>query len=121
MERRLRVEFHCHSDASHDSLSRVGDLLKAARRAGLQRLMLTDHNTIRGALQARQLDPELVIVGEEIMTSKGELLAAFVTQEIPAYLPPAEAISLLRKQGAFISVSHPFDLARHGWPLPDLM
>jgi predicted metal-dependent phosphoesterase TrpH len=120
MERRLRVEFHCHSDASHDSLSRVEDLVKAARKAGLERLMLTDHNTIRGALRARRLDPELVIVGEEVLTLDGELLAYFVKEEVPPHLPPEEAIALLRQQGAFISVPHPFDLHRHGWASEDL-
>ena len=52
MDRSLKVEFHCHSNASRDSLTRVGDLLQAARRAGIDRLMLTDHNTIQGALEA---------------------------------------------------------------------
>jgi predicted metal-dependent phosphoesterase TrpH len=117
----LRVDFHCHTHFSKDSLILIPDLLAAARRSGLDRLVITDHNSIGGALEAKELDPELVVVGEEIMTTKGELLAAFVSREIPAFLPPLEAISLLRMQGAFISVSHPFDLARHGWHLTDLM
>ena len=36
------------------------------------------------------------------------------------YLEPLEAIARLREQGAFISVSHPFDRRRHGWRLADL-
>ena len=55
------------------------------------------------------------------MTTRGELLAAFVTEEIPSGLEPLEAIRLLRQQGAFISVSHPYDITRHGWKLPDLL
>jgi len=83
---------------------------------------VTDHNTIAGALQAYKLDPELVIVGEEIMTTKGELLAFFVQEELPKGLLPVEAIRLLRQQGAFISVSHPFDVSRNGaWALADLL
>ncbi len=44
------------------------------------------------------------------MTTKGEILAAFVTEEIPRGLSPQETIQRLRDQGAFISVSHPFEL-----------
>jgi predicted metal-dependent phosphoesterase TrpH len=75
---------------------------------------VTDHNSIGGALAAQAVDPELVIVGEEIMTTKGELLAAFVQEEIPPGLSPQETIRRLRSQGAFISVSHPFDTSRKG-------
>ena len=56
------------------------------------------------------------------MTTRGELLAAFVTEEIPASLTPQETIRRLRRQGAFISVSHPFDRFRSGgWDKPDLL
>jgi predicted metal-dependent phosphoesterase TrpH len=117
----LRVEFHCHTVYSKDSLTSPEALLAACRRKGIDRVVITDHNTIQGALAAQKLDPEMVIVGEEIMTEKGELLAAFVTEEVPRGLPPLEAIQRLREQGAFISVSHPFDRLRNGsWELPDL-
>ena len=56
------------------------------------------------------------------MTKGGELLAAYVQEEVPPGLPPAEAIRRLRAQGAFISVSHPFDRTRKGsWQLPALL
>ena len=117
-----RVEFHCHTDASQDSLTRPADLVMAARRAGLDRLIITDHNTTSGARAAQLLDPELVIVGEEIMTTRGEILAAFVTEEIPPFLSPSETLRRLKAQGAFISVSHPFDRLRAGaWLESDLL
>lgn len=113
------LEFHCHTIHSKDSLLRPAALLAAARRKGIDQLVITDHNSIAGALAAQQLDPARVIIGEEILTSAGEILAAFVREEIPARLPPLEVIARLRAQGAFISVSHPFDPLR-GWRLPDL-
>lgn len=116
-----KIELHCHTAASPDSLVKVKDLIKIARKRGLDRLAITDHNTIRGALYAKTLDPELIIVGEEILTTKGELLAFFVKEEIPRGLEPLEAIKRLRDQNAFISVSHPFDHLRHGWELADLI
>jgi len=90
-------------------------------KKGLQRLVVTDHNTIAGALLARSLDPSTFIVGEEILTRQGELLAFFVKEPVPAGLSAFETIQLLRHQGAFISVSHPFDTLRKGhWDLSAL-
>ncbi len=122
MKTMLRVDFHTHSFASKDSLSTPEALQRSARRRGLDRLVVTDHNSISGALAAHALDPELFIVGEEVMTTQGELLAAFVTEAVPRGLSPQEAILRLRDQGAFISVSHPFDRWRNGaWRLDDLL
>lgn len=118
----LNTEFHCHTIFSKDSLTRPERLVAAARRKGIDRLIVTDHNTIAGALACQAIDPQRVIIGEEIMTTQGELLASFVQEEIPAGLSPQETIARLRAQGAFISVSHPFDKFRNGhWALPDLL
>jgi predicted metal-dependent phosphoesterase TrpH len=118
----FRVEFHCHTIASKDSLTRPEDLVAAARRKGLDRVVITDHNSIRGAHAAHALDPTLIIVGEEIMTTRGEILAAYVQEEIPPGLSPLETITSLRQQGAFVSVSHPFDRQREGgWKENDLL
>lgn len=118
----LRVEFHCHTKYSKDSLTPPEVLVETCRRKGIDRVVVTDHNTLAGARAAQALDPERVIVGEEVMTARGELLAAFVKDELPAGLPPLEAIARLRAQGAFISVSHPFDAWRSGgWEEKDLL
>ena len=118
----LRVEFHCHTVFSKDSLTSPRQLVDACRRKHIDRVIVTDHDTIAGARAAHQLDPERVIVGEEIMTTRGEILAAFVKEEIPPRLSPQETINRLRSQGAFISVSHPFDAMRAGgWDEPDLL
>ncbi len=117
----LKIEFHCHTRYSEDSLTKLQDLVTVCRRRGIDRLVITDHNTIQGALRAKDLAPDLVIVGEEIMTLRGELLAAFVREEVPAGLAPEEAIRILKAQNAFISVSHPFDRFRKGhWQSADL-
>ena len=118
----LRVEFHCHTIKSKDSLTTPGKLLEACRSKNIDRVVITDHNTIAGALLARELDPERVIIGEEIMTPNGEFLAAFVKEEIPPGLPPMDVIARLRDQDAFISLSHPFDKLRDGhWELDALL
>lgn len=118
----LRVESHSHTIYSKDSLTKPEQLIEVCREKGIDRIVITDHNTIAGAKQAQQLAPELIIIGEEIMTTEGEILAAFVEQEIPAGLSSYEVIHILREQNAFISVSHPFDQWRSGhWQLADLI
>jgi predicted metal-dependent phosphoesterase TrpH len=118
----LWVEFHCHTNASKDSLTAPRALVETCRRKGIDRVIVTDHNTISGARAAQALDPARVIVGEEIMTTRGEILAAFVQEEVPRDLTPGEAIHRLKDQGAFISVSHPFDSVRSGgWQEADLL
>lgn len=117
----LRIEFHCHTEFSPDSRVSIAELIQTARKKKIDRVVITDHNRIDGALMAKELASELIIVGEEVMTSKGELLAAFVKETIPRGLTPDRAISMLRSQGAFISVSHPFDSMRSGaWDYDEL-
>ncbi len=116
-----RVDFHVHTLASPDSLTSVEAVLAMARRRGLQKVAITDHNTLWGAKAAQQLDPERVIVGEEIMTTEGELLAYFLEETIPPGLPPAEAIAQIRAQGGVVAVAHPFDRRRKGHWKPEAL
>ena len=51
MEALMKVEFHCHTIYSRDSLSSLEDVLKKCDERGVDRLAITDHNTIRGALR----------------------------------------------------------------------
>jgi predicted metal-dependent phosphoesterase TrpH len=117
-----RVELHCHTHCSKDCLLKPETIVETCRAKGIDKLAVTDHNTIAGAVQLQELTPELIVVGEEIMTTAGELLAFFVREQVPAGLTPRGAIARLRDQGAFISVSHPFDRLRHGaWQEPALL
>jgi predicted metal-dependent phosphoesterase TrpH len=117
----IKAEFHCHTVYSGDSSIRIQELLDITQKQGIERLAITDHNTIEGALVAKQLDTQRIIVGEEILTTNGELLAYFVSEEIPERLSPFETISRLKDQGAFISIPHPFDTWRDGWRMEDLL
>ncbi len=116
MAQHIKVEFHCHTIFSSDSIMKIDDLMTACRKKGIDRVVITDHNTIRGALEAKRRFPELVIVGEEVRTCDGgEFLCAFVSEEVPKELPWKTALKALKEQGAFIAAAHPFDHARHGW------
>ncbi len=87
-------------------------ILQACERRGIDRVAITDHNAIAGALETHALDPERVIIGEEILTTEGEILGYFMKELIPEGLPPFEVVERLKNQNAVISVSHPFDLTR---------
>ena len=118
----VRVELHCHTQASADSLVPVERYLKRCRKLGIDKIAITDHNEIKTALKAKEKAPEMVIVGEEIQTSKGELLGYFMTERVPPGLDPIETIDRLRGQEAFISIPHPFDPFRgKDWQLKDLL
>lgn len=104
-----KVDLHVHTRFSKDCLTGLPSLIAACRRRGLDKVAITDHNTIAGALAARELAPDLIIVGEEINTTQGELIAYFAREEVPKGLTPQETIARLREQGAVISVPHPFE------------
>jgi hypothetical protein len=115
------VEMHSHTIWSVDCLTRLESIIRLCEKRRLNRIAITDHNTADGALALKKLAPELVIVGEEIMTTQGELLGYYMHETIPQGLTPQETIKRLRDQGAVISVSHPFDRLRKGaWDEPNL-
>lgn len=120
MENRIKVDLHTHTYHSVDSLTREEVLIEAARKRGLGKVAVTDHNAIQGAIRAHALAPELVIVGEEILTKKGEMLGYFLQEEIPSGLSPMETIKRLQAQGAVISIPHAFDPFRSSWSRQDL-
>jgi len=122
MKERWNVDLHAHTLWSKDCLMPFDRIIRVCEQRGIDRIAITDHNTADGALAMQKIAPELVIVGEEIMTTQGEILAYFVQEGIPADLSPDETIRRLRDQGAVISVSHPFDQLRKGaWREEDLL
>jgi predicted metal-dependent phosphoesterase TrpH len=105
----LRLDLHIHTRASHDCLSDYADVVSTARARGLQRIAITDHNEIEGAFRARDLDPDLVIVGEEVKTAEGvDVTGLFLTEKIPRRTPAAEAVHAIREQGGLVYIPHPF-------------
>lgn len=107
-----KVDLHAHTIYSRDCLTPVAALIERARAVGLDKIAVTEHNNLDGALAAKKLAPELVIVGEEIKTTHGEIIAYFVKECVPKGLSPQETVRRLRDQGAVISVPHPLDSLR---------
>ena len=110
------ADLHCHTSASFDSLSRPQAVLKAAAERGLTHLAITDHDRIDAALAARDTAPEglTVIVGQEVKTRTGDLIALYIEKPIPASLPSSEAAATIREAGGLVGLPHPFDRFRAG-------
>ncbi|HKG19791.1 MAG TPA: PHP domain-containing protein [Candidatus Limnocylindrales bacterium] len=111
---RYFVDLHCHTNASFDSLSDPRKVVTAAATRGLTHLAITDHDRIDGALRARDAAPaELtVIVGEEVHTVDGDLIALFLERAVDPHRPARETIEAVRAQGGLVGIPHPFDRFR---------
>jgi len=111
---RAFVDLHCHTSASFDSLASPRSVVAAAARRGLTHLAITDHDTIDGALRARDAAPAglTVIVGQEIRTADGDLIGAFLTWAVRPGMPAREAIAAVREQGGLVGLPHPYDRFR---------
>ncbi len=111
---RAFVDLHCHTSASFDSLARPEAVVRAAASRGLTHLAVTDHDRIDGAQRARDAAPaELtVLVGEEVKTADGDLIAVFIEKLVPPGLSALETIAAIREQGGLVGVPHPFDRLR---------
>ncbi len=120
MTKFIRCDFHCHTEGSPDSLTTYRDIQQMLGRTAVDKICVTDHDAIESAMRMHEKDPERIIVGEEVMTTGGELLGYYLKERIPGGLRPMDAIERMRKQGAVISVSHPFDMRRFGWQLKEL-
>ena len=108
----MRVDLHLHSRYSHDSSTTLEALIARARECGLDRIALTDHNTVEGSLKLAAMAPELAIVGEEAKTREGEVIGLFITRRIPPYLRPEEAMDVIHEMGGLVYVPHPLDRNR---------
>jgi predicted metal-dependent phosphoesterase TrpH len=109
----VRADLHNHSHFSPDSILSPKDIIDRARRAGLSHIAVTDHNTVRGGLAARELaDGVEVIVGEEVRSADGEILGLFLEKDVPRGLPADRSIGLIKEQGGIVGIPHPFDHLR---------
>jgi predicted metal-dependent phosphoesterase TrpH len=108
----MRIDLHCHTRYSPDSLTTLDALLHRMDQRKLDMVAITDHNTIAGALEFRARAPARFVAGEEIKTLDGEVLALFVREHVPPGLPVLETIRRVHDQGALAGVSHPLDRLR---------
>ena len=106
-----KADLHIHTIYSWDGTCAVEAVLKqAAHVARLDVIAITDHDEIRGALEAMDLAFRYgieVIPGSEITTADGHLLALFIREKIPAGLSLQETVLRVREKGGLCIVPHP--------------
>ncbi len=117
-----RADLHMHSTYS-DGIGTIQQILDYTQMyTNLDVIALTDHDVIDGALRMRDLWSKGsyrfdFVVGEEVSTLSGHLLALFIEKRIPAHLSMEESIDLIHAQGGLAIVAHPLNqFFRHSCP-----
>jgi predicted metal-dependent phosphoesterase TrpH len=108
----VRVDLHLHSHYSPDGQSSLDELIRRCAECGLDRIALTDHNTVEGALVLAEMAPDLAIVGEEARTREGEVIGLFITDRIPPFLPAENVMDMIHEMGGLTYIPHPLDRRR---------
>jgi len=108
----VRVDLHLHSRYSHDGQSSLEELIDRCHECGLDRIALTDHHTVEGALELARMAPELAIVGEEVKTREGEIIGLFITGGLPIFARPEDVMDLVHEMRGLTYMPHPFDRNR---------
>lgn len=99
----IRADFHCHTRYSQDSFAPVAAVLDMAKRHGLTHLAITDHDSIEGALRARDRARGIeIIVGCEVTLASGAHVIGLFLERQP------RTIDDIRAQGGFVYLPHPF-------------
>jgi predicted metal-dependent phosphoesterase TrpH len=117
MERLGRADLHVHGDWSDGRQSPEALVFAAAGRVDV--VAITDHDEIGGAMRARSFArarPELgleVIVGEEVSTLNGHVLALFIEERVPPGLTAERTVELVHRQGGLAVAPHPLHPIRY--------
>ncbi len=113
----VRIDLHLHSAYSPDATSTLEELIARATECGLDRIALTDHNTVDGALKLARMAPDLAIVGEEVKTVEGEVIGLFITGRIAPFMSPEDVMDQIHGMGGLTYIPHPLDRRRANFRL----
>ncbi len=106
-----KADLHIHSNHS-DGTGSIPQIMEyAATKTDLKVIAITDHNTIEGALFAKELEDLYgieVVIGEEVSSKEGHVLGLFITEEIEPGLSALETIRRITDQGGTAIIPHPF-------------
>lgn len=129
VERIGRADLHIHTLAS-DGLSGVGEILAHVERStDLDVIAVTDHERIDAARAARSMAATRglrfeVVVGEEVTTRGGHLLALFIEAPVRPLRSLRDTIAAIHDQGGLAVPAHPlvpYPLCAQGWVLRRLL
>ncbi len=107
-----KADLHMHSTYS-DGCATIEEILTHVQQhTDLDVIAITDHDQIEGALRARDLWTKSAyrfdfVVGEEITTREGHLLALFIEKRIQPGQSMERSIDLIHEQGGLAVIAHP--------------
>jgi predicted metal-dependent phosphoesterase TrpH len=109
----MKYDLHVHTAYSPDGSLSPENVVRIAKSRGLRGVAITDHNTIKGGIEAKKYEAGSfeVIVGSEIKTNRGDLIGIFLTDEVQSR-DLQGASSEIRAQGGLVVIPHPFDRFR---------
>jgi predicted metal-dependent phosphoesterase TrpH len=105
-----KADLHIHTTYSMDGTASASEVFEGAVRAGLDVIAVTDHNEVRGSLEARDLCIRYgveVIPGVEVSTRDGHLVALFIEKNIPAGLSAIDTLLRIHEMGGLAIAVHP--------------
>lgn len=109
----LRADLHLHTTCS-DGKPTPAELARRLARTPLAVAAVTDHDTVDGALRVEEAlagsGPEIVI-GSEVSSRDGHVLALFVTCDIRPGMSAEATIGAIHEQGGLAVAAHPYSLA----------
>ncbi len=108
----LKADLHVHTRYSKDSTSPPEEIVRHCLDTGINCLAITDHDTTAGAIEVKRIAPFKVIISEEILTNRGEIIGYFLNEEVPPHLSPEETIARIKEQGGLVCIPHPCDRFR---------
>lgn len=115
-----KADLHLHTDYSDGMMSPAETVATIFQETDLRVIAITDHDTAEGALLARSFAQrkglrQEVVVGQEITTGQGDVLALYIEESLPRFSTAAEAIAAVHKLGGLAIAPHPFFL--WGWEM----
>jgi hypothetical protein len=124
-----RADLHIHTLASDGTAGVVDILEHVERNSDLDVIAITDHERIDAALAARAIARDRglrieVVVGEEVTTLGGHLLALWVETPIKPFRSLRSTIAAIHDQGGFAIPAHPlvpYPLCAQGFVLRRLL
>lgn len=111
------LDLHVHSAHSYDSLVLPRTIVERARQLGLSGVAITDHGSIRGGLEAKEIVGSknfVVIIGMEVATEIGDILGLFLLSPIKSRRCE-DCVHEIHEQGGIAILPHPY---RHHSRLP---
>ena len=108
----FKADFHIHTLYSMDCSTTLDQVIKSCQKKGINCIAITDHGAIEGAMKMKEIAPFPVIVGEEVLTTRGEIMGMFLKELVPSGLSIEESIARIKDQGGLLCAQHPFDKFR---------